>query len=78
MADSRPSRNGERRMSKLNAAYRLLKDLGMRPAIARHFIVGLRRNGFVLVREEELVQAKQINRKIEIIIKLMKAGKGKL
>lgn len=57
----------------MNPAYKLLRDLGMRPAIARNFVSQLRANGFVLVREKELVQTKQINRQIEIIIKLMKA-----
>jgi hypothetical protein len=63
---------------KPNAAYQQLRDIGMRPTVARHFIVGLRRSGFVLVKEKELVQAKKINRQIETIIKLMKAGKGRL
>ena len=59
-------------MPKPNAAYQLLKDLGMRPAIARHFLVGLRKSGFVLVKEKELAQVKKINSQIDIIIKLMK------
>ena len=58
-----------------NTAYKLLRDLGMRPAIARHFIVQLRKSGFVLVREKEIIQTKQINRQIDIIIKLMKLGR---
>ncbi len=62
----------------LNVAYQLLRDLGMRTAIARHFIVGLRRNGFILIKEKELVQAKKIVRQVEIITKLMKLGKGKI
>jgi hypothetical protein len=62
----------------MNAAYKVLRDQGMRAAIARHFVVQLRRNGFVLVKEKELTQAKKINRQIEIIIKLMKTGKGRL
>lgn len=65
-------------MPKPNAAYQQLRDLGMRPAVARHFVVGLRRNGFVLVKEKELTQAKKIHRQIETIIKLMKSGKGRL
>ncbi len=66
-------------MPKPNAAYQQLRDLGMRPAVARHFIVGLRQKGFVLVKEKDLTQAKKINRQIEIIIKLMKlkTPKGK-
>jgi hypothetical protein len=59
-----------------NPAYQLLRGLGMRPAIARHFLVQLRDNGFVIVKEREIIQTKQINRQIEIIIKLMKL-KGK-
>lgn len=65
-------------MAQANAAYKQLRGLGMRPAVARHFIVGLRRNGFVLVKEKELTQAKKISRQIEIIIKLMKSGRGRL
>lgn len=65
-------------MGKPNAAYKLLRDLGMRPPLARHFVVQLRRNGFVLVKEKQLVQMKQINRQIEIIIKLMKLNRGRI
>jgi hypothetical protein len=57
---------------KANPAYSLLRELGMRPAIARHFLVGLRKKGFVVVEEAKITTAKQINRQIEIIIKLMK------
>lgn len=56
-----------------NPAYKLLRELGMRPPIARHFLVGLRKKGFVLVEEKKLDTAKRINRQIDIIIKLMKA-----
>lgn len=59
-------------MVKSNAAYQQLRELGMRPTVARHFLVGLRRGGFVLVKEKELTQAKKINRQLEILIKLMK------
>jgi hypothetical protein len=60
-------------MPQQNAAYKLLRELGMRPAIARHFLVGLRKKGFILVEEKKLKTATKINRQIEIIIKLMKA-----
>jgi hypothetical protein len=60
---------------KPNPAYKLLRELGMRPAVARHFVVGLRKRGFVVVEESKIVTAAQINRQIEIIIKLMKMGK---
>ncbi len=59
----------------MNDAYKLLRELGMRPAIARHFIVQLRKSGFVLVKEKQLIQTQEINRQIEIIIKLMKEGR---
>lgn len=57
-------------------AYEILRFLGMRPAIARHFLVQLRKQGFVVVKEAEVTSVKQINQKIEVIIKLMKQ-KGK-
>ncbi len=60
-----------------NAAYQALRELGMRPAIARHYLVGLRSLGFVIVKEKQLVTTKKINRQIEIIIKLMKANRRK-
>jgi hypothetical protein len=63
-----------KKRTKPNAAYAQLRHLGMRPTLARYFLVGLRRAGFVLVKEKELVTTKKINRQIEIIIKLMKLG----
>jgi hypothetical protein len=59
-------------MATLGPAYKILRDHGMRPAIARHFIVQLRKSGFVLVKEDELVKSKKIEQQIDIIIKLMK------
>ena len=62
----------------MNSAYKLLRDLGVRAAIARQLLVLLRQNGFVIVNEKELAQARQINKQIEVIIKLMKMkAKGK-
>jgi hypothetical protein len=62
----------------LNAAYKLLRDLGVKAAIARQLLVLLRQNGFVIVNEKELVQVRQINKQIGVIIKLMKVkAKGK-
>lgn len=60
---------------KPNAAYQLLRNLGMRAAIARHFLVKLRAEGFVVVEEKTITKAAQINQKLEIIIKLMKASR---
>lgn len=65
-------------MPQPNAAYQALRNLGMRPAVARHFLVGLRKNGFVLVKEKELTQVRKINRQIDIIIKLMKLNRRKI
>jgi hypothetical protein len=63
---------------KPNAAYAMLTQMGMRPQLARYFLVGLRRSGFVLVKEKDIVTTKKINRQIEVIIKLMKLGKGRI
>lgn len=57
-----------------NAAYQTLRELGMRPAIARHFLVKLRESGFVIAEEKSIVSAQKINRKIEVIISLMRQG----
>jgi hypothetical protein len=62
-------------MAALGAAYKLLRDHGMRAAVARHFIVELRKSGFVLVKEAELVKSKKIEQKIDVIIKLMKLNR---
>lgn len=55
-------------MAKQNPAYQLLRELGMRPTLARHFLIGLRNKGFILVNEKMLSKTSQkINRQIEII-----------
>lgn len=57
-----------------NAAYKVLRDSGMRPAIARHFLVRLREFGFVVVEEKSITTTAQINESIKTIIALMRAG----
>ena len=59
-----------------SVAYKLLRDLGMRPAIARYFLERLKQRGLVIVEASQIAKAakleKKIERKIEIIIRLMK------
>lgn len=62
---------------KASPAYLLLRELGMRPAIARHFLIGLRKKGFVIVEEATVTKAGQINEKLKIIIALMKRQRSR-
>lgn len=59
-----------------SVAYKLLRNSGMRPAIARYFIDRLKQSGFVIVEKGQVAKTglleKKIERKIEIIFKLMK------
>ena len=64
-------------MPKPNAAYKELIHAGMRPTLARYFLVRLRRSGFVIVKEKDIATSKKINRQIEIIINLMKLNNRK-
>ena len=67
---------GKVKKRRTNPANRLLRDLGVRTAIARYFLVKLREKGFVIVEERKITTAAGINRNIEIIIALMKAERN--
>lgn len=61
-----------KKKKQISLAYNLLKELGMRPAIARHFLIRLRDRGFILVEETKVTKASEINQKLEVIIALMR------